>query len=578
MNIEERKTEATDGLATPYGGQLIDLLVPDTERAGLRQYANTLPSVQLTERATCDLELLAVGAFSPLDRFMGADDLEACLESMKLASGHIFPIPVTLGVNVGQTLEIGQDIALRDTKNLILAVMTVEEVYEWNSTRYCEKVLGTLDLRHPLVAESQNWGSRNISGRLRVLELPRHYDFADLRLTPAEVRARLDLPGGGSVVAFHTRNPMHRAHEEMAKQAMARTKGKLLIHPVIGMTKPGDVDYMTRVRTYKSLVDNYFDEADTVLALIPLAMRMAGPREALWHMLIRRNYGVDHFVIGRDHASPGNDSDGNPFYEPAAACKLADEFSAELGVKPVSFDEFLYLPDSDSYVEAAEGKRFEMAVSLSGTRARDEYLGRGIMLPSWFARPEVAEILNKTYPPKIEQGVCLWFTGLSGAGKSTIAEILTVLLMERGRRVTLLDGDVVRTHLSKGLGFDKESRDTNILRIGFVASEIVRHGGVAICAAVSPYRAARNSVRNMFEAGKFFEVFVDTPLAVCEQRDSKGMYEKARRGEIKGFTGIDDPYERPESAEIVIDSPVASAEENARSILDRLAESGLICE
>jgi sulfate adenylyltransferase len=572
-------------LIPPYGGQLVNLLVPAEEVAELKAYASKLPSLQLSARAECDLELLAVGAFSPLARFMGQEDHQRVLDEMRLTSGHIFPIPVTLPVEPGLAPHspqlwgargADQDIALRNAKNELLAVMTIEEVYEWDRDEVAQKVFGSLDLRHPLVAEMHRWGRLNISGRLRVLQLPRHYDFQNLRLTPAQTRARLETFGYPNVVAFQTRNPLHRVHEELTKRAAEEVGGVLLLHPVVGMTKPGDVDHFTRVRTYKALAANHYDPDRILLALLPLAMRLAGPREALWHALIRRNYGANHLIVGRDHAGPGRDSMGKPFYGPYDAQELVKQHSEELGVGLVPFRMLVYLPDEGRYEEVSKVPDGVRTASISGTQVREEYLNNGRTLPSWFTRPEVAEILIETYPPRHKQGVCIWFTGLSGSGKSTTAEVLTVLLQEHGRHVTLLDGDVVRTHLSKGLGFSKEDRDTNIRRIGFVASEIVRHGGTAVCAAVSPYRATRNDVRNMVGKGHYVEVFVNTPLEVCEQRDVKGLYAKARRGEIKGFTGIDDPYEAPRHAEIMLDTVNCAAEENAHRILDHLVARGFI--
>lgn len=563
-------------LIPPYGDQLVDLLVPPEALDDLKAYASTLPSVLISERSECDLELLATGAFSPLDRFMGQEDHRRVLDEMRLADGHLFPIPITLPVQPSPDIHLDRDVALRNAKNELLAVLTVEEIYEWDRDEVAQKVLGTLDLRHPLVAEMHRWGPVNISGRLQVLQLPRHYDFQDLRLTPAQTRARLEQFGRPNVVAFQTRNPLHRVHEELTKRAVQEVDGVLLLHPVVGMTKPGDVDHFTRVRTYKALAERYYDPDRILLALLPLAMRLAGPREALWHAIIRRNYGANHLIVGRDHAGPGADSSGKPFYGPYDAQELVRRYEEELGVKMVPFRQLVYLPDEDRYEEVSKIPPGARTADISGTQVREEYLNDGRRLPEWFTRPEVAEILAETYPPRHKQGVCIWFTGLSGAGKSTTAEVLTVLLMEHGRQVTLLDGDVVRTHLSKGLGFSKEDRDINIRRIGFVAAEIVRHGGAVICAAVSPYRATRNDVRAMVGKDRFVEVFVDTPLEVCEQRDYKGMYAKARRGEIKGFTGVDDPYEPPLHPEIRLDTVSHTAEENARLIVDYLIRRGFL--
>jgi sulfate adenylyltransferase len=349
-----------------------------------------------------------------------------------------------------------------------------------------------------------------------------------------------------------------------------------LLHPVVGLTKPGDVDHFTRVRTYRALADRHYDPDRILLSLLPLAMRLAGPREALWHAIIRRNYGANHLIVGRDHAGPGNDSAGKPFYGPYDAQELVARYQDEVGVTMLPFRQFVYLPDEERYEEVSRVTPGTRIADISGTQVRDDYLNNGRLLPAWYTRPEVAEILSESYPPRHKQGVCIWFTGLSGAGKSTTAEVLTQLLLEHGRQVTVLDGDVVRTHLSKGLGFSKEDRDINIRRIGFVAAEIVRHGGTVICAAVSPYRAARNDVRNLVGSEHFVEVFVDTPLEVCEQRDYKGMYAKARRGEIKGFTGIDDPYEPPLSPEITLDTVTNTPEDNAHIIINALVDQGLV--
>jgi len=559
-------------LNPPYGGRLVDLFVRQEQRAEFRALANTLPSIRLSERSVCDLELLACGAFSPLDRFAGKEQHQCILEEMRLPDGHIFPIPITLPVNATDGLRLDQEVALRNSRNEVLGILRVEEIYEWDLREVSTRIFGTTDPRHPLIAEMERWGKLNVSGSIRVLQLPEYHDFLDLRLTPKQTRAKLAELGHSNVVAFQTRNPLHRAHEEMTRRAIEQVDGALLLHPVVGMTKPGDVDYYARVRTYKVLTERYYDQKRTLLALLPLAMRLAGPREALWHALIRRNYGANFLIVGRDHASPGNDSNNQPFYGPYDAQDLVEKFSEELGVGVIRFQEMAYNPATMSYEE----KPGPETLALSGTKVREEYLDKGRTLPEWFTRPEVALILGEAYPPRHRQGVCVWFTGLSGAGKSTTAEVLTNMLLELGRRVTVLDGDVVRAHLSQGLGFSKDDRDTNIRRIGFVASEIARHGGVAICAAVSPYRAARNEVRSMLGADQFIEVFVDTPVSVCEERDPKGLYGKKKRGEISGVTGIDDPYEGPENPEIVLDTVAHTAKENAQMILDYLANLGFV--
>jgi sulfate adenylyltransferase len=564
-------------LISPYGGKLMDLMVPDAERQQLLEKAGAYPTIQLTPRQTHDLELLAVGAFSPLDRFMGQADYRRVLEEMRLADGTFWPMPIALTIEKEDLPEEGDWVTLRDVHNHILAVMRLEEVFRFSWQEEAQKVYGTLDFKHPLVSEMAGWGDLCLSGELKVLNLPQYDDFVELRLTPADTRERLRAMGNRDVVAFQTRNPMHRVHEELTKRASRMIGGSLLIHPVVGMTKPGDVDHYTRVRIYKALVENYYDE-DTLLALLPLAMRMGGPREAVWHAIIRRNYGANHFIVGRDHAGPGKDSEGNPFYGPYDAQELLSRVADEVGVKMVPFEWMVYLPDEVRYEVISQVPEGVKTLQISGTQVRNDYLAKGQPLPEWFTRPESAQILLEAHPPRSKQGFCIWFTGLSGAGKSTIAKRLTNMLQEYGRNPTVLDGDVVRTHLSKGLGFSKEDRDTNILRISFVAGEIVRHTGTVVCAAISPYRQARAEARKMVKEGHFIEVFVDTPLEVCEKRDVKGLYARARAGEIKNFTGIDDPYETPLEPEVHLTTVGKTPQECAREIVDYLVDSGFLME
>ena len=571
MNHYERQS----CLIEPYNGALVDLLISPHEQEHLWNKAASLPRIQLTTRSICDLELLATGGFSPLDRFMNKADYERVLEEMRLANGILYPLPVTLPVSSDVGVKLDSEIALSDQSNNLLAVMRVEEIYEWNREHEASMVYGGNDSRHPLVAEMQSWGSLNVSGPLRVLTLPRHPDFKSLRLTPIQVRNKLEALAHQNVVAFQTRNPLHRVHEELTMRAVRQIDGTLLLHPVVGMTKLGDIDYYTRVRTYKLLADRYYDPKRTVLTLLPLAMRMAGPREAVWHAIIRRNYGANHLIVGRDHASPGNKTNGEPFYGPYEAQEFLERHSEEIGVTPLPFRELQYLPEEESYEEPSRIKG-RTALSISGSQLRNDYLQQGQRIPEWFMRPEVAAILEQANPPRHRQGFCIWFTGLSGAGKSTTADILTVRLLEAGRQVTVLDGDVVRVLLSKGLGFSREDRDANIRRIGYVASEIVRHSGAVICAAVSPYRATRNECRNMIGDDHFIEVYVSTPIEICEQRDTKGMYMLARAGKIKSFTGIDDLYEVPLNPEITIETEVNTAEENVQIIIGHLVERGLL--
>jgi sulfate adenylyltransferase len=566
-------------LISPYGGKLVNLVVDEKEREELLARAPKLSSVKITMRNLCDLELLATGGFSPLTTFMGKADYERVLHDMRLSDGRLWPLPITLTVDPKELPTVGDDIVLRNTNNDVIAIMTLDEVYHWDAETEAALAYGTTDSKHPMVSEMQRWNKVCISGPLKVINLPKYYDFVNLRCTPAQVRGKLEEMGHDNVVAFQTRNPLHRIHEELTKRAAERVKGSLLVHPTVGMTKPGDVDHYTRVRTYKALVDNHYDRNSTMLSLLPLAMRMAGPKEALLHAIIRRNYGANHFIVGRDHAGPGNDSTGKPFYGPYDAQEFMTKYEAELGVKMVPFEMLVYLPDEERYVEEKDVPKGARTLNISGTQVRDEYLAKGKLLPEWFTRHETGKILREMYPPRHKQGFCIWFTGLSGSGKSATTQVLTSLLLERGKEIAILDGDVVRTHLSKGLGFSKEDRDTNILRIGFVAGEIVHASGAVICAAISPYRATRAEARKM--AGEnFVEVYMDTPVEVCEERDVKGLYAKARQamvdGHPMGFTGVDDPYEPPISPEITLKGYGATPEQNAYIILKFLEDQGYL--
>lgn len=566
-------------LITPYGGNLVNLVVDEKEREELLARAPKLSSIKITMRNLCDLELLATGGFSPLTTFMGKADYERVLHEMRLADGTLWPLPITLTADPAELPTVGEDIVLRNTNNDVIAIMTLDEVYHWDADTEAALAYGSTDPRHPMISEMERWGKVCISGPIKVVNLPKYYDFMELRRTPAQVRALLEEMGHDNVVAFQTRNPLHRIHEELTKRAAEKVKGSLIIHPVVGMTKPGDVDHYTRVRIYKALFENYYDKNSTTLSLLPLAMRMAGPKEALLHAIIRRNHGANHFIVGRDHAGPGKDSMGKPFYGPYDAQDLMTKYESELYVKMIPFEELVYLPDEDRYVEGKDVPQGAKTLNISGTQVRDDYLAKGKLLPEWFTRSETAEILREMYPPKNKQGFCIWFTGLSGSGKSATTQVLTSLLLERGRQLTILDGDVVRTHLSKGLGFSKEDRDTNILRIGFVAGEIVRSGGAVICAAISPYRATRNEARKMV-GDHFITVYMDTPIEICEQRDVKGLYAKARQameaGKSPHFTGVDDPYEPPIDPEITLRGHEATPEENARIIVNYLADHGYL--
>jgi sulfate adenylyltransferase len=550
-------------LITPYGGKLVSLVAEGEEKSELARRAAELSSVQLTPRTLSDLELLATGAFSPLDRFMGQADAERVAAEMRLAGGTLFPIPVTLSVDQIDGIA-GQEIALRTPKNNLVGWMKVEEVYEWSLPAEARQVFETTE-RDPLVAEMRTWGRYRLSGPLRVIEIPGHPDFPSLRRTPAEVRALLAKMGRGNVVAFEPRDPIHRAHEEMLGRAAQEVDGSLLIQPVVGMIQPGNIGHhYTRIRTYKALVEHHCDPQRTLLNLLPLAPRLAGSREDIWHAIVQRNFGASHFLM-----------------EDNAARERVTRHGTEIGVQAMPCREMVYLPDEDRYELAATLPPDARTLSLSDAEIREVYLWRGKPLPEWYIRKEIAAILANSYPPRGRQGFCIWFTGLPSSGKSTVAEALLVMLVEHGRQVTMLDGDVVRTHLSKGLTFSKEDRDTNILRIGFVASEIVRHHGAVICAAVSPYRHTRDQARAMVSSQSlggdaFIEVFIDTPAEECERRDVKGFYAQARDGKIKGFTGVDDPYEPPLDPEIRLSTTNSTAAENAARIVEFLRTRGLI--
>ncbi|MEX0383770.1 bifunctional sulfate adenylyltransferase/adenylylsulfate kinase [Spiribacter pallidus] len=568
-------------LIPPYGGTLKDLRLDAAAADEARGRALELPGWDLTERQLCDLELLANGGFSPLDGFMNQADYERVVTDMRLADGTLWPMPITLDVSeaFAGRLATGDQVVLRDPEGVALAILTVSDIWRPDRAAEAEAVFGTRDTAHPGAAYLlQRSHPVYLGGRVEALELPSHYDFPHLRLTPAETRARFARSGWRRVVAFQTRNPMHRAHVELTFLAARQAEANLLIHPVVGMTKPGDVDHYSRVRCYEHVLKKY-PEQTTALSLLPLAMRMGGPREAVWHAIIRRNYGCTHFIVGRDHAGPGKDSQGDEIYGPYDAQALVTEHAAELGIEMVPFRMMVYVQERAGYAPIDEvDEARETVMNISGTEFRRR-MREGLEIPYWFGYPEVVAELRRTYPPRARQGFTLFFTGLSGSGKSTVANAVMVKLMERGgRAVTLLDGDVVRKHLSSELGFSKEHRDLNIRRIGFVAAEITRNGGAAICAPIAPYASTRRDVRAMVEAanGGFIEIHVATPIEECERRDRKGLYAKARAGHINGFTGIDDPYEAPVEPELRIDTTDCTPDEAAQQVLLKLESLGYI--
>ncbi|NVJ68689.1 MAG: bifunctional sulfate adenylyltransferase/adenylylsulfate kinase [Gammaproteobacteria bacterium] len=565
-------------LIDAHGGKLISLI--DEERVqSAKTEAKQLQSWDLTHRQICDIELLLNGGFSPLEGFLGKDDYQSVVDSMRLADGTLWPVPITLDVSAmfADTVAEGESIALRDEEGVLIAILDISDKWNPDKKEEAEKVYGAADEAHPAVDYLLNQaGEVYLGGKLRGVEMPIHYDYKGLRDSPEELRTKFKKWGWKKIVAFQTRNPMHRAHQELTFRAAKEQEANLLIHPVVGMTKPGDIDHYSRVRCYEQILKQY-PEQTTMLSLLPLAMRMGGPREALWHAIIRKNYGCTHIIIGRDHAGPGKNSQGDDFYGPYDAQDLLLKHEEELGIKMVPFQMMVYVQEKAEYMPIDDVEEGMTVLNISGTEVRRR-LAEGLDIPDWFSYPEVVAELRKTKPPRSKQGFTVFFTGLSGSGKSTIANALMVKMLEMGGRpVTLLDGDLVRKNLSSELGFSKEHRNLNIERIGYVASEITKNGGIAICAPIAPYAATRRRVRQMIEQyGGFLEVHVATPLEECERRDRKGLYAKARAGIIKEFTGISDPYETPENAELVIDTLESTPDHAAHRVLLKLESMGFI--
>ena len=566
-------------MSMPNLAPIPELYVSHESALKLKNEAGDLPSWDLTPRQICDLELLMNGGFNPLKGFLTEEDYDGVVENMRLADGTLWPMPITLDVSeeFAGSLELGQDIALRDQEGVILAILNVTDRWTPDKSREAEKVFGADDIAHPSVNYLHHAaGKVYLGGPVTGIQQPVHYDFRGRRDTPNELRAYFRKLGWRRVVAFQTRNPLHRAHQELTFRAAKEAQANLLIHPVVGMTKPGDVDHFTRVRCYEAVLDKY-PSSTTSLSLLNLAMRMAGPREAVWHGLIRRNHGCTHFIVGRDHAGPGKNSQGEDFYGPYDAQELFREHQDEIGIEMVDFKHMVYVQERAQYEPADEIEAGLTVLNISGTELRRR-LAEGLEIPDWFSFSEVVNELRRTRPPRAKQGFTVFFTGLSGSGKSTIANALMVKLMEMGGRpVTLLDGDVVRKHLSSELGFSKEHRDINIRRIGYVASEITKNGGIALCAPIAPYAATRRGVREMVEQyGAFCEVHVATSLEECERRDRKGLYKLAREGKIKEFTGISDPYEEPQAPELRVDTENVDVDNCAHQVILKLEQMGLI--
>ena len=568
-----------NNLISPHGGELCELILSESLRFKMQEESLHYPSLTLNDRQLCDLEMLLNGAYSPLRGFLSKEDYNSVLKNMRLANGIIWPIPITLDISedFSKTLDVGGKVVLRDQEGVGLAILTVSDKWKPNLEKESKEVFGSEDILHPAADYLLNQsGPIYLGGSIEGLEPPKHYDYQLLRHTPAELRDSFKNSGWKKIVAFQTRNPMHRAHKELVVRAAKQLGGNILIHPVVGKTKPGDVDHYTRVRCYEKIMKK-FPKDTVMLSLLPLAMRMGGPREALWHAIIRKNYGCTHLIVGRDHAGPGNDSKGVPFYGPYDAQDLVQKYAEEIGVEMVPFKLMVYVEERSEYMPIDKVPKGLTQLNIAGTELRRR-LDKGLEIPEWFSYSEVVEELRCSYPPKDRRGFTIFFTGLSGSGKSTIANALLVKLLEHGRRrVTLLDGDIVRINLSSELGFSKEHRDLNIKRIGFVASEITKNGGIAICAPIAPYENIRKKNRELIsKGGSYIEVYVATPIDVCEERDVKGLYAKARQGIIKGFTGIDDPYEEPINPEISIDTSNISQEEAVQQVVLYLENGGYI--
>ena len=563
----------------PHGNKLVSFHLSKGELEEYSELSNTISSITLSLKQQCDLEMILNGAFSPLLTFNNQKDYEEILLNNKLLNGVIWPIPIVLDVpnDFLKALDKNEHISLRNAEGFLLAILKVREFWSPNKKDEANSIFKTIDENHPGVDYLFNHTNSNyISGELIPIQSNKYFDFTHLRKSPQEVRDLFRSKRWQDVIAFQTRNPMHRAHFELTRLAMEQHNAKLLIHPVIGISKPGDIDHFTRVKCYQHIIKHY-PENSVELSLINLAMRMAGPKEALWHAIIRKNYGCNYIIIGRDHAGPGVDAKGKPYYQPYDAQELISQYQEELEIKMVPFQEMVFAKNKRNYLPLDQIKEEEQIETLSGTQFK-ELLKQRTEIPNWYSFPEVVHELRRRYPKLHNQGLTVFFTGLSGAGKSTLANALVYKLMEmEDRPITLLDGDIVRQHLSSELGFSKEDRDIHVKRIGYVASEITKHGGVAICAPIAPYSNTRKTVRNMIdEVGSFVEIHVSTPLSVCEERDVKGLYKRARAGKILDFTGVSDPYEEPQNPEITIDTSDISVEESSAIIIDKLRSMKLL--
>ena len=563
----------------PHGKTLVSFHLSADELSEYSELSNKTASLTLSLKQQCDLEMIANGAFSPLSTFNNQKDYEEILLNNRLSNGLVWPIPIVLDVpdQFLKSLDKNEYISLRNAEGFLLAILKVNEFWAPDKKEEANSVFKSNDPNHPGVDYLFNHTNNNyISGELVPIQSNKYFDFTHLRKSPQEVRDFFRLNNWKDVIAFQTRNPMHRAHFELTKLAMDEHNSKLLIHPVIGISKPGDIDHFTRVKCYQHII-KYYPENSVELSLINLAMRMAGPKEAVWHAIIRKNYGCNRIIIGRDHAGPGVNAEGKPYYQPYDAQELIAQYQEELEIKMVPFKEMVFAKNKKTFLPLDKIEQDDPIEKLSGTQFK-EFLQQRTEIPNWYSFPEVIHELRKRFPKLHNQGLTVFFTGLSGAGKSTLANAIMYKLMEtEDRPITLLDGDIVRQHLSSELGFSKEDRDIHVKRIGYVASEITKHGGVAICAPIAPYSNTRKVVRNMIdEVGSFVEIHVATPLSVCEERDTKGLYKQARAGKILDFTGVSDPYEEPENPEITVDTSDITVEESSALILDKLRSLKLL--
>ncbi len=561
-----------------HGGLLKNLMVKDKKRKEeILQKLPNIPRLNLSIRQLCDLELLMNGGFSPLEGFMRKEDYESVVYNMRLNDGTLWPIPVVLDVNDIKSYKLGSELLLCDQYGKPLALFTISSIYEPSKRIEAENVYGTTDTTHFGVNQLvEHTGNFYLGGKVEGINTIDHYDFTEVRFTPEQIYKLLKEDKNDKLIGFQTRNPLHKAHYTMIQKAAEKYKAKVLIHPSVGMTKTDDIDYITRTKSYKLLHKNYAKNF-SFLSLLPLAMRMAGPREALWHAIIRKNYGCTHFIIGRDHAGPGKDKNGTPFYGVYEAQELVKKYSKELDIIPIFVNEMVYVEEANEYMQEDQVNETHTIKKISGTRFR-EMIQNDEQIPEWFSFPEIIAEIKRGVTRQRKDGLTIFFTGLPSAGKSTIALNLYYHLLEiQDKNITLLDGDIVRNNLSKGLGFSKEDRDANIARIGFVANEITKHRGIAICSAIAPFEQARQLNRKLINSnGNYVEVYISTPAEICQQRDVKGLYKMASMGKIKGLTGVDDSYEVPSNPEMTINTEKRTPEECVEEIINYLLKKRLI--